>query len=53
MSGPRQQITGLSKDATLDRERESGEHRHIIVLDVSNENTAMSHGPTPQTHPAE
>lgn len=28
MSGPRQQITGLSKDATLDRMREPGGHSH-------------------------
>lgn len=28
MSGPRQQITGLSNDATLDRMREPGGHSH-------------------------
>lgn len=34
MRGPRQQITGLSKDATLDRECESGGHKHIDMLDL-------------------
>lgn len=47
MSGPRQLITGLSRDATLDREREPGGHTH---KNMQHQHTAMSHEPTPQTH---
>lgn len=50
MSGPRQLITGLSRDATLDREREPGGHTHKNMQHFQHQHTAMSHEPTPQTH---
>lgn len=50
MSGPRQLITGLSRDATLDREREPGGRTHKNMQHFQHQHTAMSHEPTPQTH---
>lgn len=39
MRGPRQQMTGLSKEATLDRERESGGKQTSSHVQIFNTNT--------------